>query len=205
MVRHVAITFIRHGMTAENEAKQYISWTDVPLLEKEIERLKMGVYPPVDFVVTSDLLRCQQTARCLFPHLRVERCEKWRELHFGAFEGRTYEELKDVKAYRRWLEQPWNAAPPNGEHFTHFQARIERALDETLSLFSESVRHIAVVTHGGPIRYILSRYAPETRSFWEWSVPFGGGFTLSNIEERWRRRERCISLAVVPFKENENG
>ncbi|MGX1900826.1 histidine phosphatase family protein [Thermolongibacillus altinsuensis] len=205
MVHHVAITFIRHGMTAENEAKQYIGWTDVPLSEKGMKQLKTGSYPTVDFVIASDLLRCHQTARCLFPHLRVEQCEHWRELHFGEFEGKTYEELKAVDSYGRWLADPFGVAPPNGESFLDFQKRIEQGIEKTLSFFSASVRHIAVVTHGGPIRYILSRYAPETRSFWEWSVPFGGGFTLYSTLERWRRRERCISLAAVPFKESENG
>jgi alpha-ribazole phosphatase len=61
------------------------------------------------------------------------------------------------------------------------------------------------VTHGGVIRYLLSQYAPKTRPFWEWHVPFDEGVTLYNTNERWKERKRCISLAAVRFKESENG
>ncbi|SFA41261.1 alpha-ribazole phosphatase [Anoxybacillus pushchinoensis] len=198
MVRHLAITCIRHFVTKENEEKRYIGWTNVPIVKKPNVSHSLHA----DVVITSDLLRCRQTAHLLFPHALIECSYRWRELNFGDFEGKTYAELQTVESYRRWIDDPIHHSPPNGESFRHFQGRIERAIDD---LISRSASHIVVVTHGGVIRYLLSQYAPKTRPFWEWHVPFDEGVALYNTNERWKERKRCISLAAVRFKESENG
>jgi len=198
MVRHVAITCIRHFVTKENEEKRYIGWTNVPIVKQP----RVSHQLEADIVMTSDLLRCRQTAYVLFPNHVIECSYRWRELHFGDFEGKTYAELQTVESYRRWIDDPIHHSPPNGESFRHFQGRIERAIDD---LISRSASHTVVVTHGGVIRYLLSQYAPKTRPFWKWHVPFGEGVTLYNTRERWKERKRCISLAAVRFKESENG
>lgn len=198
MAHHLAITCIRHFVTKENEEKQYIGWTNVPIVKQP----RVSHQLEADIVMTSDLLRCRQTAYVLFPNHVIECSYRWRELNFGDFEGKTYEQLKTVETYRRWLADPIRYVPPNGEAFTEFQTRIEQAISNAVS---RSASHIVVVTHGGVIRYVLSQYAPDVRPFWEWHVPFGEGVTLYNTKERWKERKRCISLAAVRFKESENG
>ncbi|EPZ38918.1 MULTISPECIES: histidine phosphatase family protein [Anoxybacillus] len=198
MARHLAITYVRHFVTKENEAKQYIGWTNVPVIQPK--NVSHELKPEI--VMTSDLLRCRQTAHLLFPNHVIECSYRWRELNFGDFEGKTYEQLQTAKAYRRWLDDPFRYAPPNGETFAQFEARIEQAVSDAIY---RSVSHVVVVTHGGVIRYILSKYAPDIRPFWEWHVPFGEGVTLYNTKERWKERKRCISLAAVHFKGSENG
>ncbi|QPA33197.1 histidine phosphatase family protein [Thermaerobacillus caldiproteolyticus] len=211
MVHHLAITFLRHGITKENEEKRYIGFTDVPLAEHEIVRLHeagIRLYPSADFIVSSDLIRCRQTCEILFrsSDVLVYETEEWREIHFGDWEGKTFAELKEIKEYQQWLQSSFSVAPPNGESYAEFQARIETALARTVELAGRvGARHVTVVTHGGPIRYVLERYAPIQRSFWEWTVPFGGGFTLESTLERWREKKRCISLSEVLFKGRENG
>lgn len=206
MVSRLALTFVRHGMTKENEEKRYIGFSDVPLLDQEVARLRnVSAACSPDFVVTSDLWRCRQTCRLLFAEtIPVYERSAWREINFGDWEGKTYAELKEVEEYRKWLDSPFTVAPPNGEHYREFQARIENALTETIALAKRRLAsHVVIVTHGGPIRYVLERYAPMEKPFWEWTVPFGGGFTL--VSERWEERARCISLSEVRFKESENG
>ncbi|MDQ7861466.1 phosphoglycerate mutase family protein [Peribacillus frigoritolerans] len=66
----VAITLLRHGLTVANERKVYLGWTDSPLStegEKEILDLR-GSYPQYEKIFSSDLSRCVETARLLFPH-----------------------------------------------------------------------------------------------------------------------------------------
>ncbi|OOE04771.1 phosphoglycerate mutase [Anoxybacillus kestanbolensis] len=195
---HLAITYIRHFVTKENEEKQYIGWTNVPIVKQP----RVSHQLEADIVMTSDLFRCRQTAYVLFPNHVIECSYRWRELHFGDFEGKTYEQLQAVEAYRHWLDDPVRYAPPNGETLTEFETRVEQAIDDVVY---RSVSHVVVVTHGGVIRYILSKYASDVRPFWKWHVPFGEGVTLYNTRERWRERKRCISLAAVRFKESENG
>ncbi|BDG36614.1 hypothetical protein PcaKH15_25200 [Parageobacillus caldoxylosilyticus] len=211
MVYYLAITFIRHGMTPENEARRYIGHTDVPLAGQEKTRLlqaDLQFFKPVNLLVSSDLLRCRQTCERLFRNYCGAKCEmeQWREINFGDWEGKTFPELKEIKEYQQWLHSPFSVAPPNGESYKAFCRRVEEALEQTILLAEQTnARHVAVVTHGGPIRYVLERYAPVERPFWEWAVPFGGGFTLQSTLERWKEKKRCISLSEVLFKENENG
>ncbi|MBB6283266.1 histidine phosphatase family protein [Geobacillus subterraneus] len=210
MGRRLAITFIRHGMTELNRQQVYIGWTDAPLAAAErvrLRRLKPKLPMAVDRIVSSDLRRCRETAILLFGGRPADWwTSEWRELSFGDWEGKTFAELAGEPAYRRWLEAPFSAAPPGGESYDAFQARITQALAETIALAARSgARHIAVITHGGPVRLMLAQYAPVSRSFWEWDVPFAGGYTLDSTLERWKGGERCISLSAVRFKENENG
>ncbi|WP_027408640.1 histidine phosphatase family protein [Anoxybacteroides tepidamans] len=210
MVHHLALTFLRHGMTKENMEKRYIGFSDVPLLPQEMKRLQetdRSTYPSADIIVASDLQRCRQTCDLLFgAALPVYPMSEWREINFGDWEGKTFAELKDVREYQRWLQSPLAAAPPNGEHYRDFKQRIEQALTKTIELaWQANASHLVIITHGGPIRYILERYAPKERPFWEWRVPFGGGFMLQSTIERWRERKRCTLLSEVPFKENGSG
>ena len=45
-------------------------------------------------------------------------------------------------------------------------------------IVEEGFKRVAIVTHGGVIRYLLSKLVPEKRDFWEWKVPHGQGFEL---------------------------
>ncbi|AGT32578.2 phosphoglycerate mutase [Geobacillus genomosp. 3] len=210
MGRPLALTLIRHGMTELNRRNAYIGWTDAPLSAAEHSRLRrLQIKWPgrVDRIVASDLRRCRETAVLLFGSRGPDWCTNgWRELFFGAWEGKTFTELKTDRAYNRWLEAPFSTAPPGGESYAAFQARIKRALAETIALAERTgARHVAIVTHSGPIRFVLEQYAPVSRPFWEWKVPFSGGYTLESTIERWKGGERCISLSAVRSKENENG
>src|SRR5699024_8464723 len=75
----VGITLIRHGMTKENERSAYIGWMDSPLSENG--RLKVESYSdlwentPIDYVFSSDLTRCVDTANILFPHQPLQKVQ----------------------------------------------------------------------------------------------------------------------------------
>jgi alpha-ribazole phosphatase len=78
------------------------------------------------------------------------------ELHFGEFEGRTYEEIAALypDLYRQWMEEPTATEFPGGESFMKMRARVTEAT-RTLR-----VRHagqsIAIVTHGGVTRILIA-------------------------------------------------
>ena len=66
---------------------------------------------------------------------------------------------------------------------------------------------MAIVTHGGVIRYLLSTYGSiEKRDFWEWKVSHGNGFELVwASKDAFRRGDRCTLLREVPLTENPTG
>ncbi len=206
MVHCVVFTFIRHGATLSNERREYQGWLDPPLLVKERERLKAirHRFRAPDLVFSSDLKRCHETASLLFPKHRIETTTYLRELHFGDFEGKRYEQLQHLSEYRHWIDH-FRTAPPNGESFDTFTARLEKGFAHISTQLTDDVTDVAVVTHGGVIRYFLETYAPISKSFWEWSIPLGGGYQLKTTMEKLKEGERCISLSEVPLTEKHNG
>ncbi|MFC7391937.1 histidine phosphatase family protein [Scopulibacillus cellulosilyticus] len=204
----VAVSLIRHGLTKKNIEKRYIGWTDEPLSQKGINDLldKRLNIPNPDLVITSDLCRSEKTARLLFPGKNLVLSKQLREIHFGEWEGASYEELKDLPGYRQWLADFKTYAPPKGESYADFSFRVWKAWQEITSCFSHlKVSEIVVVTHSGPIRELLAHVAPEKRPFWEWQISHGNGYRLSADRTRMRRGERCTLLQEVPLTENAVG
>ncbi len=201
----VAIALFRHGLTEANKSRAYLGWTDSPLCSVQKEKMA-AISPGYAKVYTSDLGRCMETAVILFPNSSIEACPEWREMHFGEWEGRTYEELKDEPAYQKWLEDPFSGGPPRGESFAEFTARVDKGWKAlTGQLLRETSSKAAAVTHGGVIRYLLGKYAPERKEFWEWQIPFGGGYEFRWTREMLRRGERCILLREAPLTGNPDG
>lgn len=205
MVHSVAITLLRHGLTEANERKEYLGWTDSPLSERghsEINQLKAG-FQEYERVISSDLQRCVETAKLLFPTVSLQTNHAFREMNWGSWEGKTYEQLKEEASYQKWLNKPMEAPIPDGESYSIFSERVESGWRQ---LMSQTFENIAIVTHGGVIRELLVRYAPEEKLFWDWSIPHAGGYQLVwESLDLWRRGARCTSLQVVPIMERLNG
>jgi alpha-ribazole phosphatase len=200
----VAISLLRHGLTAENEKSAYIGWTNSPLSTTGRKSIQSIVEPELLF--SSDLIRCQETAALLFPYKEALQMAEFREMHFGRWEGRTYEQLKTVKSYQDWIEDPFSRCPDGGESFVEFGLRIQTGWEKAKrQIFKADVASSAIVTHGGVIRYLMTLFAPQEKSFFDWKIPYGGGYELIFTKDGLRRDEKCISLQVVPITENQHG
>lgn len=176
------IVFIRHGTTSWNVEKRYLGHTDIGLLpdaETELMPLRESIRGITwDALYCSDLLRCRQTVEQIAPVQagQAQYDPRLREIDFGQWEGKTYNELKDNPLYRNWIDAPQHVTPPGGEPWQAFAERIDSFVKECLvSVSSEEhseeyhVPAIAVVTHGGVIRYAMSRLIPEL-GFWDTQV-----------------------------------
>ncbi len=202
----MVVTLLRHGLTEPNKRRAYVGASDPPLCledKTEIERLRNSLTERTE-VFSSDLTRCLETAKLLFPAHDLIEMPEFREIHFGVWEGKTYEDLKDDHDYQSWLQQPFSQQPPGGESFSIFSERIEMGWKK-LRKEAVSVRNITVVTHGGVIRYLLTVLAPEPKQFWEWEVPHATGYELIWTGKKWRNGERCTLLRAVPTMEKQNG
>ncbi|KZE64425.1 hypothetical protein AWM68_14500 [Fictibacillus phosphorivorans] len=208
MVRRMAVTLIRHGLTKANQEKRYIGHSDHSLCEKgktELLDLKPyhGYLKP-DLVLTSDRRRCLETVEILYPDVHIKICEEFRELNFGDWENKTYADLCKDPTYQKWLNQPKEVCPPNGEDFTEFKKRVSLGWEhKVVPLFKNiEINHVVILTHGGPIRYLLSQFAQEKRDFWEWNARHGQGYTLN-----WEggMEGRCTLLQAAPLMEKQNG
>ncbi|WP_026679153.1 histidine phosphatase family protein [Fictibacillus gelatini] len=203
MAHRLAVTLLRHGLTDENVKKQYIGWSDPPLCEKgRQELIDSSKAYPAGVLIVSDKKRCKETAAILYPNKPYEVCPGFRELHFGKWEGKTYEELKSDPEYCHWLDCKQEPAPPGGESFADFQKRVLEAWKEQIirRFDCDGIHHLVLITHGGPIRLLLSYFAPEEKPMWEWPVSHGEGYTFIWEEAgALRRGLRCTLLQAVPL------
>lgn len=223
---HVVITLLRHGLTLENERSAYIGWTDSSLSEQgrtilqKVKKQWVSCHPldgntftflcktliQPEHVFSSDLQRCLETATILFPTYPIQTSAELREMNFGAWEGKTYSELKDIPTYREWLDHPLTKRPDRGESFQQFSERIESGFSKIKQqIIASASRSAVIVTHGGVIRYLLTTYTSSAKHFFDWDVPHGGGYQLIWSMESLRRGETCMSLQEVPSMAKRNG
>ncbi|HTU62216.1 MAG TPA: histidine phosphatase family protein, partial [Polyangiales bacterium] len=108
---------------------------DVPLaptaaadIESTLSRI-----PGVDLVFSSPSRRCHSLAQALAARdgCEMRLREELREIHFGSWEGRRWDDIprnqSDV-----WAADPWNEAPPGGESESQLWQRVARVTEELL-------------------------------------------------------------------------
>lgn len=189
------VVLIRHSLTLGNVEKRYIGSTDQPLCEagrqQAQELYASGSLPRIDRLFISPLTRCAETAGILFPRMEATVIRDLRECEFGAFEGKSAEDLQGNAAYQKWLDTGCLEDTPGGEGLLSFQARCRKAFEEALSACA-AADTAAFVVHGGTIMAILSAYALPKRAFYEHPIKncgtvlcdCGPGPAL-HILERW--------------------
>jgi alpha-ribazole phosphatase len=113
---------------------------------------------PLEAIYTSPRERCRLAARILAAgrDCTVETLESLRELHFGDFEGRRYDDIAALYPafYREWMENPTGVQFPGGESFQQMRARVLSAAADLRARHTGAA--IALVTHGGVIRILLA-------------------------------------------------
>lgn len=194
----VVVHLIRHEQTKANIERKYIGRTDESIVSSNA-RLQLPIQPLE--VYGSDLKRCRETAHLYFPKAQFHSLEKLREMNFGHFEMKTYEQLKDNPLYRQWIDSPTTTTPPNGESFEQFTERVVQQFYQIVSTTGE----YCFVIHGGVIRVLLSKFSPKVEPFQQIAVGHRTMFTLQWAD--WKSFEggaRCKSLLEAPITEKEN-
>ena len=178
----MTVYLFRHGQTQGNLERRYVGSTDQPLCVQGREALDGKRGPAVGAVYVSPMRRCRETAALLYPDMPQAAVEDLRECGFGAFELRTYEELKDDPAYQSWLDTAGESAPPGGESKADIARRTLAAFRSIASRHAPEDR-IALVVHGGTIMALLE-VLEDSHQFYHWQAPNGGGYRCQWDGER---------------------
>lgn len=106
---------------------------------------------PFTRLITSDLSRAAQAAHVIAEakglHPTLDR--RWRELDFGAWEGKAPSQI-DPQAMAAFWDDPDQYPPPHGERWSALTSRVGDALAE---LHNEET---LIVTHGGAMRAAIA-------------------------------------------------
>ncbi len=138
---------VRHGPT---HAKTMVGWTDLPAdLSDTAALARLDAFLPHAPVISSDLTRAITTADMLAPRPRLPHDRDLREMHFGAWEMRSFAEIEATAPdhIRAFYETPGDVRPPGGESWHDLTARVEAAL----ARLNGTAPDIIIVAHFGAI------------------------------------------------------
>ncbi len=166
------LLLIRHGETDHVARSVLQGQSDVPLNENGRAQA-LALRPRLEFlrersptIVASDLQRALVTAELAWPWNNARPDARLRELNFGDFEGRTFDDNRVMfgDVFSTWLSAPGVNRPPGGETIAELQARV---LD-WLSTVQPGTT--IVFAHGGVLRALLS-WASGVTMDWSLSIP----------------------------------
>ncbi len=176
----MTIYLIRHGKTEANEKHLYCGITDLPLSNTGKEELRSVHYDIKNVrFISSGMKRTNETLHILFGDVPYDVDQRFREVDFGIFEMRNYEELKDTLDYQAWLTGDNESnVPPHGESGLQMRKRVLAAL-------SEIREDACIITHGGVIAAIMEQLFPdENKNRYEWQPQPGHGYAIEDNSYR---------------------
>jgi len=164
---HQRLFLIRHGQTDWNAIKRLQGRCDIPLndtgqgqaLRHGARLAEMGTVLGEDFskwyFVASPMKRTCETMEIVrealgLPRENYDVAEQLLELGYGAWEGRSWDELRTENPVliEQRFANPWDTvAPGGGEHHEEMQARV-------LAWYQALPKKTIAVSHSGPMRIV---------------------------------------------------
>jgi probable phosphoglycerate mutase len=153
----MTILLVRHGETDGNAAR-VLQRPEVPLNERGIRQAEQLAQRLIALgfahVVCSNLLRARMTAAPLAARsgMTIEETPLLQERNFGDLRGMPYAALN---------EDPFgpDVAPPNGEDWPTFHARVAEAFAFVVHRRRSLNGNLAVITHGLVCRAVAQQHA----------------------------------------------
>jgi len=159
-----------------------IGQSDIPLSEEGTTSLNDLVQATrnasPDLIISSDLRRCRDLAEAAALQLEcpIRLDTRWREIHFGTWENRSWDEIRqaDEARFEKWSLDFQHASPPGGESFQDLLKRVAAAVEDL-----PRDQTALVITHAGCFRALacLLKITSPERMF-DWEVPYGALFAL---------------------------
>jgi len=157
------LILMRHGEPEEHIQGRCYGNLDVNLSEcgerQILEKLDLlrSLVPKI--IYTSPAKRASASARRVAGELNlpIQMADDLREIHFGSFEGLTFDEIqrKHPSEYALWMEKPTEIQFPDGESFDDLNTRVEAFLRRLLEIHRSET--VLVVSHAGVNRVILAQ------------------------------------------------
>ena len=199
------VFLIRHGVTTWHEDDRLVGQRDVPLSQAGVAQSEKAAAALAEIsvadVIASPLQRAMQSAEIITAShgIQVARDPRLTDFRVGEWSGMTFAELEKRSDYQRFLDT--GEAMDGGEGLDEITERATAAIEQAVE-DSPSGDDIAVVTHAGIIRVLLSSYLGATSGKWhQLRVSPGSISVLSFVSSADSPRvlaiNHCSSLAEV--------
>ncbi|MEM6866068.1 MAG: alpha-ribazole phosphatase [Bacteroidota bacterium] len=152
--------------------------SDIPLAQTfsdESNHVLAQLPGTMDIVFTSPLKRCLELAE-LIPSKKLKESSQLMEMDFGDWEMKPWGEIPKNEL-NPWMEDFVNHNVPNGESMTILAHRVNQWYSK---LKATSFEKVAIVTHAGPIRILLStiNQTPLAEAFKRYQIDYGEMITI---------------------------
>ncbi len=173
------LLLVPHATTDWNAAGRFQGWGDPPLNESgKQQAMLLGQrlwHETIDCCQTSDLSRARETAAAISEPkaLTILPDPRLREIHFGAWEGLTYREIRraDYLAFDNWEGDPMALAPPGGETLAQLADRVAAYLASISEAGRDKDHTLLVVAHRGSLRVLIClALGLSPRSWWQFHL-----------------------------------
>jgi alpha-ribazole phosphatase len=148
LIRHTSVDVpkgICYGKTDVRVSPTYCN--EMQQVKKELENKKF------DAIFSSPLQRCTKLTSDIFPEANIRIDTRLTELDFGAWEMVSWDTIYQTRKGKEWFGDYVNTPCFKGESFSGLIKRCESFLT---FLRESNLQDIAVFTHSGVIRALLS-------------------------------------------------
>ena len=181
------ILLVRHGETDWNVQSRMQGQSDEPLnvwgrAQAEAVRKRLAG-EIIHAVYASDLARAWETAS-LIDAGPVKADPRLREMHFGEWEGLTYEDIqaRDPDVLARWGADVMDFTPPGGENLRQFAKRVEPVLGDLAHHHPKET--VLLVAHGGSLQLLVAlALGLSPKKYWQFYLKPGSVSELSLYPE----------------------
>lgn len=174
------LLLVRHGLTDWNVSGRFQGQTDVPLnktgrLQAEALARRLAG-EGILCIYASPLQRARETARIIAAPIGCPVILDLRlcELHFGDWEGLTYEQIaqRQPQALAAWQANSETTPPPGGESLAQLAARASAFLQDIRSLYEEKT--VLLAAHGGLLQVMIClALGLPAHMYWKFAISPG--------------------------------
>ncbi len=199
----MTITMTRHGLTEGNAQRRYVGATDMPLSEEGLRLTRAGQqFGDISRVYVTPLQRTQQTARIHYPAADLVVVDDLREMNFGIFEGRTYEELDEDPDFKAWMVDGGLQPMREGEGRMDFGVRVRDALARLIAdAHSRGEENLHIVAHGGTIMALMAIHALPEQPYYKWWIENLQGYRVTLDPDNWHADSKFLTVERVDLSQ----
>ena len=128
---------------------------------------------------------------------------EWKEIDFGRFEGKNYQDLNGDPDYQRWIDSGGVTAFPGGESRDEFVKRSMAGLEWCIECMEDYKQKSAVcIVHGGTIMAIMSSLTGG--DYYDYQVKNGQGYEIElSIKNNNVQLEKLTPIAMEEAEEKD--
>lgn len=173
----LTLILIRHALTEANEHKIFSGFKETPVSQigkKQIESLtKVFEDYKIDAIYTSPSNRAIETVKDIAARHsgRIQIAEELREIHFGDFEGMSFQTIKEQHPdeITKMMDLGDDYIYPNGESLVQSYKRTAEKIDYIKQAHNEQT--VLICAHAGTIRNTLSHLMSKGPSLhWHFKI-----------------------------------